>query len=79
MNSVTAIYQKPTSANSGTHTECARGGKTALVVFSCILMIAGFVVLQFVRRNIMAQERALQSAAMQYARVRNLYAEHPPR
>jgi hypothetical protein len=56
-----------------------RGRNGALIVLAGVLMVVGFEVLHFVRGKMVAEEHTLQSAAMQYARVRNLYAEHTPR
>jgi len=56
-----------------------KGRNGFLIVLLGVLMVVGFEVLHFVRAEMIAEEQTLQSAAMQYARIRNLYAVHTPR
>ncbi len=56
-----------------------RGRKGALVVLAGILIIIGFEVLHVVRSKMLVEDDTFQNAAIQYANIRSLYAEHTPR
>jgi hypothetical protein len=55
-----------------------RGRKGALVVLAGILIVIGFEVLHIVRWKMLVEDD-FQNAAIQYANIRSLYAEHSPR